>query len=111
MTDFDGLKEHIGAILRELDQVQGSIDLLRKNEFENLKERSEILVELKQMVQKVESINATLHYKIDSINTNLTEQISNNNKIIIWIFTLLAGIFGLFKTFGIDQIINKKLGE
>lgn len=111
MDNFDGLKDHISLILRELDQVQGAIEILRKNELDNVKERSEILVELKRMVEKVESVNEMLHAKIDSVNSNLTEQMFENKKMLSWIIGGLAAGYGIFKTLGLDVLIGKKFGE
>lgn len=111
MADFEGLKEHIALILRELDQVQGSMEVLRKNEFEGTKERAECISELKRMAERLDNISAILHAKIDNVNEKLSGAVQDNKKLLTYILAGIAGGYGIVKALGLDSIIGNKLGQ
>lgn len=111
MADFDGFKQHIISVLRELDQVQGAIEVLRKNDSDALIERAKYAAELQKVDDKVENVKNTLNERITTVYNELGEKIKDNRNLLTWIISGLATGYGIFKALGLDAIVGKKLGE
>lgn len=111
MADFDGFKQHILSVLRELDQVQGAIEVLRKNDSDALIERAEMKREIQKVEDKVETVKNSLNDRVTNMYNELGEKIKDNRNLLTWLISGLAAGYGVFKSLGLDTLIGKKLGE